>query len=203
MPRAPEAAGRGPRSRVAGRGAQRGCRPDTCRSRDRRGRPGERNAPATDVSSRFATPSIKQEKSATLEQVAARQRLEGMAVMFVLMGILRSAASRLAVLAAARSGAGASTGPRLARPRVVDRRDPHGLDAWDQRHGSRCLVSLLNTAMDGDHRRVAADRAGPMPPAACPGSITMARICRRSPAAKLRGLTSVVVHAEATGQRGR
>ncbi len=24
--------------------------------------------------------------------------------------------------------------------------DPHGLDAWDQRHGSRCFVSLLNSA---------------------------------------------------------
>lgn len=24
--------------------------------------------------------------------------------------------------------------------------DPHRPDAWDQRHGSRCLVSLLNTA---------------------------------------------------------
>ena len=24
--------------------------------------------------------------------------------------------------------------------------DPYGLDAWDQRHGSRCFVSLLNTA---------------------------------------------------------
>ena len=23
--------------------------------------------------------------------------------------------------------------------------DPYGLDAWDQRHGSRCFVSLLNT----------------------------------------------------------
>ena len=24
--------------------------------------------------------------------------------------------------------------------------DPYGLDAWDQRHGSRCFVSLLNSA---------------------------------------------------------
>ena len=43
-----------------------------------------------------------------------------------------------------RDGAmGLAPGGRM-KQQILD--DPYGLDAWDQRHGSRCFVSLLNTA---------------------------------------------------------
>ncbi len=42
-----------------------------------------------------------------------------------------------------RYGMGLAPGGRMKQK--IDE-DPYGLDAWDQRHGSRCFVSLVNTA---------------------------------------------------------
>ena len=55
----------------------------------------------------------------------------------------------------ARSARGVSMGLAPGgRMRQHIKQDRHGLDAWDQRHGSRCFVSIVNTAQcDGRHWR--------------------------------------------------
>ena len=84
--------------------------------------------------------------------------------------------------------------------------DPYGLDAWEQRHGSRCFVSLLNTT-----QWLAV--AGEWPPAEPPTAQDYA--ARGLPwfdyyggdaravagSDKLRGLRSVAQQTKATGQK--
>ena len=83
--------------------------------------------------------------------------------------------------------------------------DFYGLDAWDQRHGSRCFVSLLNTTQ---WMAVTGTRPPSEPPTARDyaasglpwfdyyGGDTQAV----AGSDKLRGLASVAQHAKATGQ---
>lgn len=83
--------------------------------------------------------------------------------------------------------------------------DPYGLDAWDQRHGSRCFVSLLNTTQ---WMTVTGARPPSEPPTARDYTASGlpwfdyyggdARAVAGSD--KLRGLSSVAQHAKATGQ---
>ena len=76
----------------------------------------------------------------------------------------------------AEPGMGIAPGGRMEQD-IHD--DPYGLDAWDQSHASRCVVSIVNTA-----QRLAktGERppTGPLPNANCPGSTTMAATARRS-----------------------
>ena len=83
--------------------------------------------------------------------------------------------------------------------------DPHGLDAWDQRHGSRCFVSLLNSAQ---WMAVTAEQPPTEPPTAQDYAASGlpwfdhydgdARAVAGSD--KLRALASVAQQAKATGQ---
>ena len=83
--------------------------------------------------------------------------------------------------------------------------DPHALDAWDQRHGSRCFVSLLNTAQ---WMAVTGERPPTEPPTAqayaehgLPWFDYYGGDLQAVAGSKiLRGLTSVALNAEATGQ---
>ena len=83
--------------------------------------------------------------------------------------------------------------------------DPYGLDAWDQRHGSRCFVSLLNTTQ---WMATTGERPPTEPPTAqsyAAGGLPWFEYYGGDLQAvdgseKLRGLTSVARHAEATGQ---
>lgn len=84
--------------------------------------------------------------------------------------------------------------------------DPYGLDAWEQRHGSRCFVSLLNTTQW-------MTVTGALPPSEPPTARDYtacglpwfdyyggdARAVAGSD--RLRGLASVAQHARATGQK--
>jgi hypothetical protein len=84
--------------------------------------------------------------------------------------------------------------------------DPYGLDAWDQRNGSRCFVSLVNTTQW-------MTVTGTPPPSEPPTARDYtahglpwfdyyggdARAVAGS--SKLRGLASVAQHAKATGQK--
>ena len=84
--------------------------------------------------------------------------------------------------------------------------DPYGLDAWDQRHGSRCFVSLLNTTQ---WMVVTGERPPTEPPTAqdyaargLPWFDYYGGDVRAvAGAEKLRGLTSVAQQAKATGQK--
>ena len=83
--------------------------------------------------------------------------------------------------------------------------DPYGLDAWDQPHGSRCFVSLLNTTQ---WMAITGERPPTEPPTAQDYAARGlswfdyyggdARAVAGSE--KLRGLTSVAQQAEAMGQ---
>lgn len=83
--------------------------------------------------------------------------------------------------------------------------DPYGLDAWDQRHGSRCFVSLLNTTQ---WMTVTGTRPPNEPPTAreytacgLPWFDTYGGDTRAVAGSdKLRGLASVAQHAKATGK---
>ncbi|WP_428101189.1 hypothetical protein [Candidatus Rariloculus sp.] len=83
--------------------------------------------------------------------------------------------------------------------------DPYGLDAWDQRHGSRCFVSLLNTTQ---WMATTGERPPTEPPTAqsyAAGGLPWFEYYGGDLQAvdgseKLRGLASVARHAEATGQ---
>ncbi len=83
--------------------------------------------------------------------------------------------------------------------------DPYGLDAWDQRHGSRCFVSLLNSTQ----WLATTGRPPPSkPPTAqdyaahgLPWFDYYAGDARAvAGSEKLKGLKSVVQQAEAKGQ---
>ena len=84
--------------------------------------------------------------------------------------------------------------------------DPYGLDAWDQLHGSRCFVSLLNTTQ---WMAITGERPPTEPPTAqdytargLPWFDYYGGDARAvSGAEKLRGLTSVAQQAKATGQK--
>ena len=87
------------------------------------------------------------------------------------------------------AGMGLAPGGRM-KQEICD--DPYGLDAWDQRHGSRCFVSLLNSAqwmaVTGERPPIEPpDGAGLPPPAACPGSTGMAVMRGPWPAARVSG----------------
>ena len=83
--------------------------------------------------------------------------------------------------------------------------DDHGLDAWDQRHGSRCFVSIVNTAQ---WTAITGERPPTQPPTAAAymenglpwfeyyGSDLTAL----AGAEKLKGVASIAQHAEATGK---
>lgn len=83
--------------------------------------------------------------------------------------------------------------------------DPYGLDAWDQRHGSRCFVSLLNSVQ---WMAVTGERPPTEPPSAQDYAASGlpwfdhyggdARAVAGSD--KLKGLKSVAQQAKATGQ---
>ena len=84
--------------------------------------------------------------------------------------------------------------------------DSYGLDAWDQQHGSRCFVSLLNTTQ---WMAITGERPPTEPPSAQDyashglpwfdyyGGDTRAV----AGSEKLRGLSSVAQHAKATKQK--
>lgn len=110
-------------------------------------------------------------------------------------------AAATAFLAPVQDSMGLAPGGRM-RQEISD--DPHGLDAWDQRHGSRCFVSLVNSVQ---WMAITGERPPTEPPTAqvyaksglpwfdyyggdaeaVAGSET------------LRGLASVSTHAKATG----
>ena len=83
--------------------------------------------------------------------------------------------------------------------------DPYGLDAWDQRHASRCFVTLLNTTQ---WMAITAELPPTVPPTARDYAAynlpwfdyydADARAVAGSD--RLRGLTSVARRAETTGQ---
>ena len=55
---------------------------------------------------------------------------------------------------------GLAPGGRM-RQEIYD--DPYGLDAWDQRHASRCFISILNS---GQWRAITGERPPNRPPTA-------------------------------------
>ncbi len=83
--------------------------------------------------------------------------------------------------------------------------DPYGLEAWDQRHGSRCFVSLVNTVQ---WMAITGERPPTEPPTAqaysASGLPWFDYYGGDSQAVagseKLRELTSVTEHAKATGK---
>ena len=100
------------------------------------------------------------------------------------------------------AGMGLAPGGRM-KQEICD--DPYGLDAWDQRHGSRCFVSLLNSAQ---WMAVTGERPPIEPPTAQDYAARGlpwfdwyggdARAVAGS--ASLRRLRSVSQHAKETGQ---
>ena len=83
--------------------------------------------------------------------------------------------------------------------------DPYGLDAWDQRHGSRCFVSLVNTtqwmAITGEQPPTEAPTARDYTARGLPWFDYYDGDARAVAGSdKLRGLASVAQHATATGQ---
>ena len=99
-------------------------------------------------------------------------------------------------------GMGLAPGGRMEQD-IYD--DPYGLDAWDQRHGSRCFVSLVNTAQ---WLAITGERPPTEPPtaqayASCGlpwfdyygGDLEAV-----AGSEKLRGLKSAARHAGETGQ---
>ena len=102
----------------------------------------------------------------------------------------------------AEEGMGLAPGGRMKQD-IYD--DPYGLDAWDQRHGSRCFVSLVNATQ---WLAITGERPPTEPPtaqdyAACglPWFEYYGGDARALAGSdKLRGLTSVADHTEATGQ---
>ncbi len=105
--------------------------------------------------------------------------------------------------AMARYSMGLAPGGRM-KQKIYD--DPYGLDAWDRRNGSRCFVSLLNTAQ---WMAIAAERPPTKPPtaqdyAACglPWFDYYDADARAvAGSGTLRGLMSVARQARATGQK--
>ena len=79
--------------------------------------------------------------------------------------------------------------------------DPHGLDAWDQGHGSRCFVSLVNSAqwMAITGERPPAEPPTPQAYASC-GLPWFDYYGSDSDTGTLRALASVAKHAKAAGQ---
>ena len=83
--------------------------------------------------------------------------------------------------------------------------DPNGLDAWDQRHGSRCFVSLLNsvqwTAVTGERPPTEPPTAQDYTASGLPWFDYYGGDVRAvAGSEKLRGLTSVAQQAEAAGK---
>ncbi len=117
------------------------------------------------------------------------------------MGVLREDVVYYAARASV-ADMGLAPGGRM-KQEIYD--DPYGLDAWDQRHGSRCFVSLLNSVQ---WMAVTGERPPTEPPTAQSYAARGlpwfdyyggdARAVAGSD--KLRGLTSVVRQAEAKGQ---
>ena len=97
---------------------------------------------------------------------------------------------------------GLAPGGRM-KQKIYD--DPYGLDAWDQRHGSRCFVSLVNTTQ---WMAITGERPPTEPPTAqdytargLPWFDDYGGDVRAVAGAdKLRGLASVAQYAKATGQ---
>ena len=97
---------------------------------------------------------------------------------------------------------GLAPGGRM-KQKIYD--DPYGLDAWDQRHGSRCFVSLVNTTQ---WMAITGERPPTEPPTAQDYTARGlpwfdyyggdARAVAGSD--KLRGLASIAQQAKATGQ---
>ena len=110
--------------------------------------------------------------------------------------------SSMSAMFAVQSSMGLAPGGRM-KQKIYD--DSHGLDAWDQKHGSRCFVSLVNTAQ---WMAITGERPPTEPPTA------QAYAARGLPwfdyyggdlqavagSEKLRKLASVAEHAEATGK---
>ena len=111
-------------------------------------------------------------------------------------GVLYSLAS------VAEEGMGLAPGGRMKQD-IYD--DPYGLDAWDQRHGSRCFVSLVNTtqwmAITGEWPPTEPPTAQDYAARGLPWFDYYGGDARAlAGSEKLRGLVSVADHAEATGQ---
>ena len=83
--------------------------------------------------------------------------------------------------------------------------DPYGLDAWEQRHGSRCFVSLLNstqwTAVTGERPPTEPPTAQDYAAAGLPWFDWYGGDARAVAGSEnLRGLKSVAQQSKATGQ---
>ena len=99
-------------------------------------------------------------------------------------------------------GMGLAPGGRM-RQHIEE--DEHGLDAWDQRHGSRCFVSIVNTAQWG---AITGERPPTEPPTAAAYTAHGlpwfehygSDLSALAGSDKLKGLASIAQHAKATGK---
>ena len=102
------------------------------------------------------------------------------------------------------------TGPGMGlapggRMRQHIEQDPHGLDSWDQRHGSRCFVSIVNTAQ---WMAITGESPPTQPPTAKDYTESGlpwfeyygSDLTSVAGSEKLKGVASVAQHAQATGK---